>query len=312
MSFVELNTAAVVLLGPFVDDTDGKTAETGLAGSMAVYLSKNGAASAARHSSTAITHDRLGYYLVTLDTTDTNTPGVLSVFASPSGALPVRHDYAVLYPVAWEFMFPGTTLDVNVAAWNGDEDPVTGAATFLAAAATLTNILNFFSATGYAAAASTVGTVTNLTNAPTAGVDVVKLGGSTTAGTNLKKMFDGTGYAAAASTIGTAGTVTGVVSANVTNLGGSATDFAALQALARAAVVAAVASGTNTTTQVTTTLGSAVSGFYVGKTFIALTGSNAKQGGRLVTAYDGATRRLTLDLALTAPMSVLDTFVLVG
>ena len=66
------------------------------------------------------------------------------------------------------------------------------------------------------------------------------------------------------------------------------------------------------TTQVTTTLGSAVSGFYVGKTFIALTGSNAKQGGRLVTAYDGATRRLTLDLALTAPMSVLDTFVLVG
>ncbi len=309
MSFVQLNTTAVVVLGPFVDDTDGKTAETGL--SLTVYLSKNGGSSAARHATGAITHDRLGYYLVPLDTTDTNTPGVLTVFASPSGALPVRHDYAVLYGTAWNFLFPGEVLDVNVVTWDNDADPVTGAAAFLAAAATLANILNFFSATGYNAAASTVGTATNLTNAPTAGVDVVKLGGSAPAAANLKKWFDGTGYSSANSTIGTATNVTAPVNANMTNLGGNATDFAALQALARAAVVGAVASGTNTTTVVTTTLPSAVSGFYVGKTFVALTGANAKQGGKLVTAYDGATRRLTIE-ALTAPMAVLDTFVLVG
>ena len=56
---------------------------------------------------------------------------------------------------------------------------------------------------------------------------------------------------------------------------------------------------------------SSVANFYVGKTFVAISGANAKQGGKLVTAYDGATKRLTIE-ALTAPMTALDQFYLVG
>jgi hypothetical protein len=41
------------------------------------------------------------------------------------------------------------------------------------------------------------------------------------------------------------------------------------------------------------------------------TGALAGQGGKLVTAYDGATKRLTVE-AMTSALSVGDTFVLVG
>lgn len=309
MSYLIQSTIQTVLLGPFVDDTDGKTAETGLAGSMTVRLSKNGAASAARDSSTAISHDNSGYYRVELNSTDLNTQGNLTVFASPSGALPVKREFLVVPQLTWDFLFLGGLVYADVLYWNGDDAPVTGAAAFLAAAATLGNILNFFSATGYSAANSTVGTVTNLTNGGAA--NVTQIGGDATAVANLKNFFNGTGYNANTSRVGQVGAVNNTVNANVVNLGGSSTDFDKLVALTKGAVVSLVAAGTNTTTVVTTALSSATTGFYKDKTFIAISGSNAGQGGKLVAGYDGATKRLTVE-ALTAPMAPGDMFVLVG
>lgn len=134
---------------------------------------------------------------------------------------------------------------------------------------------------------------------------------SATAAENLKKVVDGTGLSMPLVTIGAVGSVTNPVDANLINLDADSSAFDGLHALAQAVVHGAVVAGTNTTTVVSTALPSAVSGFYVGKTFIARSGANAKQGGKLVTAYDGATKRLTIE-TLTAAMSADDTFILVG
>ncbi len=134
---------------------------------------------------------------------------------------------------------------------------------------------------------------------------------SATAADNQKKFFDGTGYAAGNSTIGTATTVTNTVNANVTNLNSDATLFAALLAVFETAVPGTVVSGTNTTTVISTGLASTVNDFYKGKMLVVTSGTKAKQGGKLVTGYDGATKRLTVE-ALTAALTAGDTFVLLG
>jgi len=113
------NTAVDVLIGPFVDDTDGKTAETGL--TIDVELSKNGQALANKTDVTAPTHDAAGdidgYYNCELDTTDTNTEGMLTLVCFASGALPVRHDFAILAEAAWDSKYIAKDdgfMDVNV------------------------------------------------------------------------------------------------------------------------------------------------------------------------------------------------------
>lgn len=89
------STAITVLIGPALDKDDFVTPETAL--SPTVYLSKNGGAQAARNSASAIAHDRDGFYRVPLDTTDTNTLGVLVVqFSDATTHLPVCVRYLVV------------------------------------------------------------------------------------------------------------------------------------------------------------------------------------------------------------------------
>jgi hypothetical protein len=111
---IRQSTGLTLSLGPFVDDVDGKTAETGL--SLTVYLSKNGGLAAARNSAGAISHDRDGYYRVPLDATDTGTTGALRIFASAAGALPVWRDVTVVPAAVFDAVVAGTgRLDVNAA-----------------------------------------------------------------------------------------------------------------------------------------------------------------------------------------------------
>lgn len=78
-----------VLLGPFLDSTDGITAETGLTvNNTDIRISKAGANIVAKNSGGG-THDENGWYTITLDATDTNTVGVLQIHSVMSGALPV-------------------------------------------------------------------------------------------------------------------------------------------------------------------------------------------------------------------------------
>lgn len=113
--WIKQSTAITIKIGPFVDDTDGKTAETALTLSQAdIVLSKNGGAFAQKNESSSATHDTKGYYACAIDTTDTNTLGVLSVAIHESGALPIRQDYQVVTPLVWDSLFGADRLQVDV------------------------------------------------------------------------------------------------------------------------------------------------------------------------------------------------------
>lgn len=124
MQHLKANTAVDVLIGPFVDDTDGKTAETGLTISQAdVLLSKNGQALTQKSDATAASHDSSGYYNCELDATDTNTEGTLVIAISESGALPVRHEFMVMAEAAYDSLYAAKDtgfMDVNVKAVSED------------------------------------------------------------------------------------------------------------------------------------------------------------------------------------------------
>ena len=112
-------------------------------------------------------------------------------------------------------------------------------------------------------------------------------------------------------TIGAVGSVNATVAANLVAIDGDAVLLDKLAGLLGAGVLGLVTTGTNTATVVSTLLPSTEAGFYKDKSFMAITGGNAGQGGKLVTAYDGATKRLTIE-ALTKAMAPGDMFLLAG
>ena len=134
--WIKQSTASTIKLGPFLDDTDGKTPETGLTISQAdIRLSKNGGAFAQSNNTAGATHNENGYYDVPLNTTDANTLGTLRVAISKSGALPVWQDYMVVPANVWDSMFGASTLNVNVSTMSSAavdsilDDPVEGSYT---------------------------------------------------------------------------------------------------------------------------------------------------------------------------------------
>ena len=120
MNILKQSTAATIKLGPFVDDTDGKTAETALTiGQADIRLSKNGGDIAQTNNATGATHDELGYYNVPLDTTDTNTLGRLKVMVHESGALPVWAEYLVVTANVYDTFCSTDKLEVELATGHG-------------------------------------------------------------------------------------------------------------------------------------------------------------------------------------------------
>ena len=117
------STAATIKIGPFVDSTDGVTAETGLTISQAdIRLSKNGGAFAQTNNATGATHDENGYYGVPLDTTDTNTLGRLRVAVNESGALPVWQDFMVVNANVYDSLVGGSdNLQVDTVQIEGSD-----------------------------------------------------------------------------------------------------------------------------------------------------------------------------------------------
>ncbi len=120
MQFLKANTAVDVLIGPFVDEDDGKTAETALTLSQAdIKLSKTGQTPAQKNDTTAAAHTSDGYYNCELDATDTNTEGTLVLIVHETGALPVRHEYMVLAEAAYDSLFVAKDtgfMDINLKA----------------------------------------------------------------------------------------------------------------------------------------------------------------------------------------------------
>ena len=122
--FIKQSTAYTFRLGPFLDETDGKTAETGLTISQAdVRLSKGGGNFAQKNESSSSSHDEIGYYICVLDTTDTNTCGELLVAVHESGALPVFKTFQVVEEAIYAALFAASAtgeLLVDVAKISGD------------------------------------------------------------------------------------------------------------------------------------------------------------------------------------------------
>lgn len=96
-SFLKQSTASQTrILGPFVDDIDFKTLETGLTiANTDVKLSKNGAAAVNKNAGGG-THIVNGDYAFTFDATDSNTVGELRVTIAVAGALVVVAKFWVL------------------------------------------------------------------------------------------------------------------------------------------------------------------------------------------------------------------------
>ena len=121
MNILKQSTAATIKLGPFIDDTDGKTAETGLTIAQAdIRLSKNGGDFAQTNNTAGATHDENGYYDIPLNATDTGTLGRLRVAVSKSGALPVWQDFLVVTANVYDTLCSTDSLDVNVTALADD------------------------------------------------------------------------------------------------------------------------------------------------------------------------------------------------
>lgn len=113
--WLKQSTAATIKLGPFVDATDGVTAETALTISQAdIRLSKNGGAFAQTNNAAGATHDEAGEYGIPLDATDTNTLGRLKVRVSESGALPVWQTFMVVPANVWDSFFGADKLQTHV------------------------------------------------------------------------------------------------------------------------------------------------------------------------------------------------------
>jgi hypothetical protein len=95
-----------VLLGPFLDDTDGKTAETGLTiANTDIKLWKRGGTTESNKNSGGATHIADGRYYATLDATDTDTTGELILNVAVAGALPVRLVCCVFEAAVFDALF---------------------------------------------------------------------------------------------------------------------------------------------------------------------------------------------------------------
>lgn len=116
MMFLKQSTAVDLPMGPFVDETDGKTAETALTITQPdVRLKKNGGAWAQKSAAQTLSHEENGWYEVALSTTDTDTLGHLVVAIHESGALPVWREFMVVTANVYDSLVGGSdTLDVQV------------------------------------------------------------------------------------------------------------------------------------------------------------------------------------------------------
>lgn len=110
------STAVDVLIGPMVDEDDGKTLEESLTISQGdVMLSKNGQALAQKNDVTACAFDDLGCYNCELDATDTNTVGTLTLVVFEDGALLFRRDYQVVEEAIYDAMFAASATGATPA-----------------------------------------------------------------------------------------------------------------------------------------------------------------------------------------------------
>lgn len=113
------------IIGPFLDDTDGKTAETGLTiANTDLKVWKAGATTEVSKNSGGGTHIAGGRYSIVLNATDTDTLGSGEINCHVSGALPCKVQFTVLPANVFDALVLGSDLlDANTAQWLGSTAP---------------------------------------------------------------------------------------------------------------------------------------------------------------------------------------------
>lgn len=130
--FREDTASQTFLIGPFLNEVDGITAETGLTiANTDIRLSKNGGNMAAKNSGGG-THDEEGLYQITLDATDTDTAGTLQISLNDvANHVPVWHECMVYATGFYDLLDGTTTVMTSRQAGNVLETTITTATTQL-------------------------------------------------------------------------------------------------------------------------------------------------------------------------------------
>lgn len=205
----------VIQLGPFVDSTDGDTAETGLTiANTDIKLRPLGATSATSKNSGGATHSANGNYYATLDATDTATVGPMKISVKVAGALPVWLECMVYEEAVYDALFAsgapgylqpttaGRTLNVTTTGAAGiDWGNVENQSTSVNLSGTTINLVN---------------TATTLTN----GVTVTTNNDKTSYSLSASQTFNMTGNITG-NLSGSVGSVTGAVGSVTGNVVGS-------------------------------------------------------------------------------------------
>ena len=113
------------MVGPFIDDTDFKTLETGLTIANTDVKLNKGAAVGVDKNSGGATHRNNGMYSLTFNATDTDTVGELTGSIAVTGALIVLFKFWVLEENIFDALFGATATGfdangrVDVSQWAG-------------------------------------------------------------------------------------------------------------------------------------------------------------------------------------------------
>lgn len=173
MRFLRTNTAVRVTVGPFFDKTDGVTPETALtvtsckltfmvddANVPTLVLDTAPTASGGANDMVHVTGDDAGFYDLELAAANVNYLGrAMLAITDAATHCPVFHEFMILPAMIYDSLVLGTDrLDTNATHFADQAISAAAGVTLPSSVASPTNIT-----------AGTITTVTNLTNAPTAG-----------------------------------------------------------------------------------------------------------------------------------------------
>lgn len=114
-TWLKQSTAVDIAIGPFLDSADGNTIESGLTITQPdIRLKKNGGAWAQKNAAQTLSHEENGWYEIALDTTDTNTLGILIVAVHESGALPVWREFLIVPTNVYDAFLDADLLQVDL------------------------------------------------------------------------------------------------------------------------------------------------------------------------------------------------------
>lgn len=195
--FLRQSTATTFIIGPFLDATDGKTAETALTVAdidVDLYkgITKSNLTITASGGSNDMAHVANGFYSLELTTSNTDTLGMGSVSANIAAALPTWRHFCVLPANVWDSFFSTDKLQIHVVEMTDGvissgtmaADSIDASALASDALAEIADAVWDETNSGHA----TAGTTGANMQASASGTQV---GGSSTAATNMAAAFQG-------------------------------------------------------------------------------------------------------------------------